>query len=376
MVHQLGIPTILFSMSSADIDWLPLLGCLGLLVDKEVYSDEYITNEMSFDKKCQLVTAHPAVCSRYFNNCVEKYIKLILMSPHSPFGQLVDYVYRFEFQKRGSPHIHGLFWICNAPQYVKNTKAEIYSYINKCISCSLDVLESEKLYVKLQIHKHSKTCKKIVNGKKTCPFGVPWLPMRFTQILEPLEPTECEIYDMLKEQYAKIHDHLQQVPDNIITFNQWLHHISMDDKTYINAICTSIVHPKIFLKRNPTEICVNTCMKALLGIWQAYHDVQFVLDAYQCVCYIWDYMTKSQKGMSELLEIACEEASAGNMNLKHSVCHMGNKLLNAAENPVQECCYDIFQLPIKNSTHRKEFITTCLPEQCVASPKALMNCSY
>ena len=120
---------------------------------------------------------------------VEKYIKLILMSPHLPFGQLVDYVYRFEFQKRGSPHIHGLFWVCDAPQYGKNTTAEICSYIDKCKSCSLDVSKSEKPYVKLQIHKHSKTCKQIVNGKKTCHFGAPWVPMRFRQILEPLDPT-------------------------------------------------------------------------------------------------------------------------------------------------------------------------------------------
>ena len=82
-------------------------------------------------------------------------------------------------------------------------------------------------------------------------------------------------------------------------------------------------------------------MKALLGAWQANHDVQFVFGAYQWVSYICDHMTKSQKGMSELLEIACEEASAS------------NKLLNAAENPVQECCYDILQLSITNSASKK-----------------------
>ena len=146
------------------------------------------------------------------------------MSPHLAFGQLVDYVYRVEFQKRGSPHIHGLFWTHDAPQYGKNTKGEICSYIDKCISCSLDISESEKPYVKLQIHKHSKTC------KKTCCFEAPWLPMRFTQILEPLDPTECEYNDMLKEQYAKIQEHLQKVLDNIKSFDQWLHHIGMDEQ--------------------------------------------------------------------------------------------------------------------------------------------------
>ena len=82
-------------------------------------------------------------------------------------------------------------------------------------------------------------------------------------------------------------------------------------------------------------------------------------------------MTKSQKGMSELLEVAHEEASAGNMNLKQSVCHMDNKLCNVAENPVQECCYDILQLPITNSTCKKEFIVTCPPKQCIDLTKSI-----
>ena len=46
-------------------------------------------------------------------------------------------------------------------------------------------------------------------------------------------------------------------------------------------------------------------MKGLLGVWQGNHDVQFVLDPYQCVTYICDYMMKSQKGMSDLLRAAC-----------------------------------------------------------------------
>ena len=54
-------------------------------------------------------------------------------------------------------------------------------------------------------------------------------------------------------------------------------------------------------------------MKGLLAVWQGNHDVQFVLDPYQCVTYICDYMMKSQKGMSDLLRAACE-AKAGNMN--------------------------------------------------------------
>ena len=75
--------------------------------------------------------------------------------------------------------------------------------------------------------------------------------------------------------------------------------------------------------------------------------------------------------MSELLEIVCEEASAGNMILKQSVHHVGNKLLSAAENSVPECCYDILQLSITNSTRKMEFIATCPPEQCITLTKSI-----
>ena len=112
-------------------------------------------------------------------------------------------------------------------------------------------------------------------------------------------------------------------------------------------------------------------MKGLLAVWKGNHDVQFVLDPYQCVTYICDYMMKSQKGMSDLLHVACEEAKAGNMNLREQVHHMGNKFLNAVEEPIQACCYEILQLPISNSTRKKEFINTSPPEERVGLTKSL-----
>ena len=112
-------------------------------------------------------------------------------------------------------------------------------------------------------------------------------------------------------------------------------------------------------------------MKGLLTVWQGNHDVQFVLDPYQCVTYICDYMTKSQKGMSDLLHAACEEAKAGNMNLREQVRHMRNKFLNAVEEQIQACCYEILQLPISNSTRKKEFINTSPPKERVGLTKSL-----
>ena len=106
-------------------------------------------------------------------------------------------------------------------------------------------------------------------------------------------------------------------------------------------------------------------MKGMLSAWQANHDVQLVLEAYSCIVYICDYMMKSHKGMSELLANACQEAKDGNMTLKESVQHMGNKFLNGVETAEQECCWDLLELPMTQSSVKVEFISTCPPDDRV-----------
>ena len=49
--------------------------------------------------------------------------------------------------------------------------------------------------------------------------------------------------------------------------------------------------------------------------------------------YILSYVTKGQKGMSIMMEHACEDAKHGNMDLKESVHHMGNVFLNCVDIP-------------------------------------------
>ena len=41
-------------------------------------------------------------------------------------------------------------------------------------------------------------------------------------------------------------------------------------------------------------------------------DIQFDLDGHTCAMYVVSYISKAQKGMSELLHTACPEARKGN----------------------------------------------------------------
>ena len=66
-------------------------------------------------------------------------------------------VNRVEFQQRGSPHIHALFWV----KYEKSSNDDIVKLVDKYITYQNDKsIELENL-VSLQImHRHAKTCKK------------------------------------------------------------------------------------------------------------------------------------------------------------------------------------------------------------------------
>ena len=47
----------------------------------------------------------------------------------------MDYLYRAEFQQRGWPHIHCLFWVKNAPKFGESPEADLVSFIDWYVSC-------------------------------------------------------------------------------------------------------------------------------------------------------------------------------------------------------------------------------------------------
>ena len=107
MIRQLGIPTLFISLSAADTKWLELLQSIYKLTNKKNITHEQL-EKMPWNEKCNLISKDPGTCALYFNHRVKKFIKHILKSPYSPFGKLLNFFYRVEFQHRGSPHIHGL----------------------------------------------------------------------------------------------------------------------------------------------------------------------------------------------------------------------------------------------------------------------------
>ena len=106
----------------------------------------------------------------------------VLKSKQIPIGEIQDFFYRVEFQQRGSPHIHALFWVKDAPQLGKNPISDITAFVDKYVTCESDSQgDVDGELINLQLHRHAKTCKK--KGQNIWRFNFPIFPMPATMIL-------------------------------------------------------------------------------------------------------------------------------------------------------------------------------------------------
>ena len=116
--------------------WNGLLRVLGKLIDLKDYTDREL-EEMDQHQKTSLVQKDHITCSRFFDNRVKQFIKIVLKSEHNPIGRVTDYFYRVEFQQRGSPRIHILIWLENAPCYTVDSTEDVIKYIDEHVSFKL-----------------------------------------------------------------------------------------------------------------------------------------------------------------------------------------------------------------------------------------------
>ena len=189
--------------------------------------------------------------------------------------------------------------------------------------------------------------------------------MKSTSILYPLgnNMSQNEIRKH-KDMWKDISKHLNDMQEGEeITYDQLLINLNVTEQNYYLAIRSELNSPTVFLKRNPNELRVNNYNSACLSAWRANMDIQFVLDVYACAMYIVSYISKAQKGMSQLLQRACDEARDGNSSIKQQVRDIGNKFLNSVEISAQEAVYIVLQLPMRKSSREVIFIPTDPPDE-------------
>ena len=200
------------------------------------------------------------------------------------------------------------------------------------------------------------TCRK--NTNNLCRFNHPQPPMKQTMILYPFdEKTPNSDIKTYKESWKSIKSYLDDLQNcEDMTFEDLLLKLNITEENYLLAIRSSLNAATIFLKQKPNEMHINNYNADCLTAWRANMDIQYVLDVYACAVYIANYISKSQKGMSELLRQACTEVREGNCNIKQQVRDIGSKFLNNVEISAREAVYITLQLSMRKASRQEKSI--------------------
>ncbi|XP_041863244.1 uncharacterized protein LOC121653673 isoform X1 [Melanotaenia boesemani] len=383
-VRQLGIPTWFCSFSSADLRWQNLL--------KTILKQEGRTQtfeELEWTDRCDLLRRNPVTAARMFDFRWHCFLKEVLMSSSNPIGKIIDYFYRVEFQCRGSPHVHCLFWIENAPKINTNKDEEVVAFIDKYVTCELPAQDETllEMVTSVQQHskRHSKSCKK---GGTECRFNFPRPVSARTFLVnvhlkpdcdkcknrfdEKYEGKQCTCgnqyyYNLLKVDKDLAVRTLESVKkalkDENKTFNsldELFHSLNINQQIF--EICYKRLNmnkTQIVYKRDINEAWINPYNKSLLKCWNANLDIQFVTDAYAVIVYIISYISKSEKEVGLLLSKAHKEATKDdNVSAKEALKQIGSVYLNSRDVSAQEAVYRLTGMHLKENSRKVEFIPT------------------
>ena len=170
-----------------------------------------------------------------FHQRVKMFIKHIIMSTGNPMAIKYN-SYKVEFALRGAGHIHGVLWVdwenftglpkenveaiqeafkkIKADEPLNNIeKKSLAEFADKFISCSLKDPKTEEIVKLVNMHHHTKTCRKY---GCTCRFHYPRFPTLKTIISVPvrLEAVSVEAQEQKLVDSKKLLDKVKKVLEN------------------------------------------------------------------------------------------------------------------------------------------------------------------
>lgn len=121
MVNSLPtLPTWFITLSSRDYEWVDLLN--AMLKTKHFAEPNFDLpsidpSQLPFKERSDLLNDYPIVAARHFDHRFRALLRYLKLDNEALGGKVIHYWWRIEFQARGSPHVHMLVWIQNAPNF-------------------------------------------------------------------------------------------------------------------------------------------------------------------------------------------------------------------------------------------------------------------
>lgn len=131
MCRQLGTPTIFFTLSAADYHWPDLFRLL---------SPQREPSSLAERERRELMHQNPMIVAWFFDLRTNVFMKKVMCK----YFNVKDFWFRYEWQHRGSPHVHGLLWLDDAPDcshdieaIEEEDRANIIEYFDAIVSACI-----------------------------------------------------------------------------------------------------------------------------------------------------------------------------------------------------------------------------------------------
>ncbi|XP_052713814.1 uncharacterized protein LOC128187408 [Crassostrea angulata] len=364
MLRQLGIPTWFCSFSAAEHRWNDAIRTI-----LRQQNDHRDPDLLDWSEKNEVLRSNPVTVARMFEHRFHMFQRDVILSPSEPIGKVVDFFQRVEFQQRGSPHMHCLYWVENSPKIDQDGEKAVCNFIDKYVTCAVPSEEEDaelrNIVLAVQQHskKHSKSCRK--KGSE-CRFNFPRPPSVRTFITSPetdeidknIEAeTKSEAQKTVaKDMLMRVWDQMQLDNNSSRTVEDIFNALGLTQEQYETAYNMITKKKAIVLKREPCELWTNQYNSCLLRCWDANMDIQFVLDPFSCIVYIISYISKSEREMGMLLKQTKIEAEEGNCEARQTLKKIGSAYLKHREVSAQEAVYRVCNLKMKECSRKVVFV--------------------
>ena len=332
MVDTLGLPTVFFTHSAADLQWPEL----AHLICPE--------NPDSSSARSKADQENPAIADRFFYHRIVKFIDAFYVGVLGAS----DYWFCFEWQHRGSPHVHGLAWLPDAPD------------VKKALADSEETSAADKEALIQYVDNIVSTTNPAV------------LPDGSNVDEASLPKTNPHICNKL---YSEVEDFDQDLADLIATCQRHtrcsaaycLRTHSVQQKCRFGypkplqrqtTLVTEEEDPVLLSARN--DGLINSYNPVQLSAWRANVDMQYCVSRRKVIEYCAKYATKSEPRSQPLKEIFSkivrslkEDSSSLKAVQKLLINSVGERDFSA-----QETCHLLLQIPMFKAS--RDFVVLSL----------------
>ncbi len=338
MVDTPGMPTVFFTHSAADSQW-PELSRLICPSNQQHSSTTHRSRALS---------ENPAIADWFFFHRISKFVEAFYVNVLGA----VDYWFRFEWQHRGSPHVHGVAWFREAPDVEKllSTKddAEFLDAVEKILSYGDNLVSTDN---------------PAISPDGSDAHNAP---------LPKIKPHVCNKW------YADVHDLHIDLVELIATCQrhtrcstayclkkkkdgqlQCRFKYPKDLQPVTRIVTSDDGEPTMLTQRN--DSLLNSYNPVQLSAWRANVDMQMIVSRRRVINYCAKYATKPEPRSKALKSVygnvlkslKGDDASALKVVQKVMISSVGERDFSA-----QETCHLLLQLPMFRAS--RDFVVLSL----------------